>query len=154
MNDERDLESSGGIPSQDQVPDRLLDTVMSVLASELARSNGYPAEFSSKSLTRLQQRQAEYIEDLGIYAIRIARREHLDEVSATHVDQAVSRLTEPVQNRRAITMQTVGGAMLGVGGGQLFAVLSAEHPSTLAYVLVVVGLVLGVVLVMLGFRRR
>ncbi len=133
--------------------DALLGIVVENLASELRRNRG-PSDFSPQSLALLLQRQAEFVEDVGTRAVRMARREQSDVVSASHVDRAVAELSAGGQGARVAALQAVGGSALGAGGGQLFSVLTSPSPSPVAYLLAVFGLLLGTVIIFVGFGRR
>lgn len=106
-----------------------------------------PREFSPEALGVLLERQSEYVEELGLEAIRVARRARADVVSAVDVQQAdqLVRSAERVKHRRAL--ETLGGLLAGAGLGLLGTQLADGDKATaigwiLGGVLTGVGLVL------------
>ena len=125
--------------------------VLARVYSGLGRPGG-PREFSNQSFSRLLERQTQYLEDLGVEAVRIARRNHSDVVSAADVDAADIALQSKPRRGYKRFLEPTGGIFAGGGMAQLFWVLSSTHdkPSTLAYLLAVIGLVAGTVMIAIG----
>lgn len=131
--------------------DPSLAAAMSALDTALGRRD-LPKEFSDDGLATLLQRQTEYLEDLGIEAIRLARLAKADVVSASHVEDADQNLRPP--QRRVALMEAGGGVFAGAGVGQSLAVMMADKPTDLAIAAAIVLSVVGFVLLAFGLARR
>lgn len=121
--------------------DPLLQRAMGVLEQSLARKER-PTDFSSPSVATMLELQAEYLEDVGLEAIRQARRNRADMVSAAdveHGDQAVR-----AGSRGRAWLEAIGGILAGAGTGTFLQLAVEKDPSTLglsvAAVIAAVGL--------------
>lgn len=116
------------------------------------RKRELPKGFSDAGLATLLQRQSEYVEDLGLEAIRLARIAKVDVVSASHVDDADQNLRPP--QRRLALMEAFGGVFAGGGVGQALTVMMADKPSDLAIAAAIALSVIGFALLAFGLARR
>jgi hypothetical protein len=128
---------------------------LSLLQAELARLRT-PRAFSPEGLAQLLDRQTEYLTELALEAIRVARRARNDEVQATNVDEAERRVRSEQSAPRELAL-AFGGL---VGGGSLsllVAEITIDDPSLALTVVSVVVLVITVGLLLwsiLGRRTR
>jgi len=128
---------------------RVLTTLRTSLAGKHA-----PRDFSQESVGALLERQADYVEEIGVEAILLARRSRADVVSASDVERADELVRAGVRGRRLAGVEALGGLLAGAGIAELFTVLSQHHPSTLGYVLAAVSTALGSMLLAYGLARR
>lgn len=132
-----------------QPPDDAVETL-----HEALRRRPLPREFSEQGLDVLYQRQAEFVEDLGLEAIRRARRARADVVSAADVERAADALGAGSVSRRSAWVEALGGVFAGAGLGEFADVLSDEDPAALAIALPSILMVVGAVLLTAALLRR
>jgi hypothetical protein len=113
-----------------------------------------PREFSDSGLDLLLERQAAYLEDIGVEAIRQARRSRSDVVSAADVERADEAVRAGTSSRRAAWAEAFGGVFAGAGLGEFADVLSDEDPAALAIALPVVLMLAGAILLTAALLRR
>src|SRR5258708_4964952 len=70
---------------------------------------------SDEAATELQVLHAEYLGDLGVEAVRLAKREHLSTVDRTHVVQAADRIGGDSSGVFANVANSIGGLFAGAG---------------------------------------
>lgn len=139
---------------QEQVEDATLAQTLSSLQGALETGRA-PSDFSDEGLGVLLDRQSEYVEELGLESIRIARRARADVVSAIDVERADEIVRGTARNRQARVSETLGGVLLGGGLGQLYAQIALEDDATtLGWVVAAVSAALGLVLLTYSFARR
>lgn len=113
-----------------------------MLQLELARRSR-PVAFSDSSVATLLGLQARYVEEVGTEAIRRARRNGADGVSAVDVEHGDS-VVRAGGERRAY-LEVFGGIVTGAGSGTFVQLAVEKNPSALglsiAAVLTAVGLV-------------
>jgi histone H3/H4 len=117
---------------------------------------GGPNDLSDRARAALLEAHAEFVEELGVEAVRSARRSRSDAVSEIDIEEARRIVQSPSKTRLGEAMGAVGGVLAGAGAGQLFAVLSQKNPSTAGYAAATIGLVVGSILLAmaLGPLRR
>lgn len=130
----------------------------SALQQALARiqqefSDNGPKDLSNEARAALLDVHAEYLEDLGVEAVRVAKRSRLDTVSAKHIDEARSFVQSGSEPKVTQAVAALGGILAGAGAGQFLAVLSEKEPSTLGYALATIALVLGCLLLAGAWNR-
>jgi histone H3/H4 len=130
-----------------------LARVLTTLRTSLAGKHA-PRDFSQESVGALLEQQVDYVEEVGVEAILIARRAHADVVSAADVQRADELVRAGSRGRRLAGVEALGGILAGAGVAELFTVLSQTHPSTLGYVLASLSTVLGSMLLAFAFARR
>jgi histone H3/H4 len=135
-----------------QAEDAALNRALSRIRAEF--DGGRPSDLSDEARAALLDAHAEFLEELGIEAVRAARRDRSDVVSASHIDDARTIVRDPADNRRLRAIGATGGILAGAGVGQLLAVLSEADPSPLGYLLATAALVLGCVLLALALGRK
>jgi hypothetical protein len=129
---------------------------VTALAAGLGKRRG-PAAFSEKAVQELAIQQANFLEDVGLDAINLARRNQADFVSASDVRAAESSLRSMPTSFPTRLFEPVGGLIAGAGLAQLYAVLSAPKsspPSTLGYLIAAISTSIGLALLMYGLARR
>jgi hypothetical protein len=106
-----------------------------------------------ESVAKLLELQAEFVEDLGVEAIRAARRHDADLVSAADVTRAEAAVRGAAT--RTGRMEAFGGVLAGAGVGTFLQLAVEDDPSILglsiAAVIAAIGLV---VLAAALFGRR
>src|SRR3954454_19288757 len=112
----------------------LVETMTSLQAA--LQTGRPPRDFSDESVGVLLERQSEYVEELGLEAIRVARRAGADVVSAVDVQQAdqLVRSAKRVKRRRALEM--IGGLLAGAGLGLLGTQIAyGDQATTVGWIL-------------------
>jgi hypothetical protein len=110
-----------------------------VLRATLTRKD-LPRDFSDESLARMLELQADYVEELGIDAIRRARRNKADVVSAEDFEQADRSIRAAARGRAWI--EALGGIFAGAGTGTFLQIAVEDNPSTVGLsVAAIVGLI-------------
>lgn len=128
-----------------------LGSAVSRVQAELAR--GTAEDFSDDARATWLEFHADFVEDLGVEAVRIANRSRADVVSASHVIQALDSVRTNQRSRTAAALNSFGGILAGAGAGQFYAVLSTKDPTALAYALATGSSVIGAVLLTLALVR-
>lgn len=122
--------------------DPSLSEAMRALDDTLARKSK-PSDFSDASLATLLDLQAAYVEDVGIEAIREARRHRADLVSASDIEHADHEIRAGGRGRA--WFEAFGGILAGAGTGTFLQLVSESDPSatglSIAAVIAAVGLV-------------
>jgi hypothetical protein len=129
---------------------------VAALAAGLGKRRG-PRAFSGQAVRELAIRQANFLEDVGLDAINLARRNEADFVSASDVRAAEASLRSRASSFPDRLLEPVGGLIAGAGLAQLYAVLSAPKsspPSTLGYLIAAVSTIIGIALLAFGLARR
>lgn len=122
------------------------------LKAELGKTTR-PSAFTQPGFQALVTAQDEYVEDLAVEAIRVARRSQTDVVSEVQVDEARSRLRG--SPKRFASLELFGGLVGGGGISQLVTNLSSQgEVSTLGYGIATVLTVIGVAMLVAAIVRR
>lgn len=134
--------------------DPILSEAFANLQAELS-GRTRPREFSQESMASLLEREAEFVTDVGIEAIRIAKRSRSDVVSKADIEDADRRIRESNRGGSfAAWAEPFGGILLGAGLSQLLSVIGDDNVPTLAYVLGTVAATIGVGLLVFGVTKR
>jgi hypothetical protein len=143
----------GGAPFPGTPDTTLAETLTSLQAA--LQTGRPPRDFSEESVGVLLERQSEYVEELGLEAIRIARRARADVVSAVDVEHADEVVRSAERTRRGRIFETVGGILLGGGLGQLYAQIAlGDDATTVGWVVAIMSATAGLVLLTYAFSRR
>jgi F0F1-type ATP synthase assembly protein I len=110
----------------------------------------HPKAFSDPALARLFERQTEFVQELGLEAIRLAQRAREDVVSASDVDRADERIRAEGRGRGRASLEALGGISAGGGLGLFIQTVAETNPGTLGFVIGTVLLVIGAVTLTLG----
>lgn len=103
---------------------------------------------------RVTKLSEDFAEDVTVIAGRIAYRLMADEASADHVDTAAEQIYQGVTSRREEAQIALGGVVSGLAGGAFIAYTQAATINGTAVVASVVALVGGIVVMLIGLRRR
>jgi hypothetical protein len=132
--------------------DPSLATAIQALQADLAR-RARPTDFSDASVVTLLDLQAQYVEDVGIEAIRHARRHDADVVSAADVEEG-DRAVRAGGRGRAY-LEAFGGITAGAGVGTFLQIAVETDPSALGLSISAVIAAVGLVVTSAGlFGRR
>lgn len=118
------------------------------------RKPGRPRGFSREARDLLYERQKEFVEELAVGAIRRARHDRADVVSADDVAVVDAALRGGSLSRRAPWLEPVGGLFGGVGLSEFIDVLGDDDPGALAMALPVALMLLATALLAAAFVRR
>jgi hypothetical protein len=103
--------------------DPLVDLEPTIKAAELELGQGRPEIFSQEGFDRLKQRISEFIRELTLESVRVARRHQSDSVSPSYVDRAAEHLTSRKASKWQKIIEGLGAIVLGIGfatAGQWF----------------------------------
>ncbi len=95
---------------------------------ELLRRPQHTMAVSKLARERLELLHAEYLADLGMEAVRLARRENLHTVDQEQVDRAAESLRATRERNLANVANTIGGLIAGAGGASSYAVVFTSGP--------------------------
>lgn len=108
-----------------------IETAVQDIQSELLRKKSRPMVIGSSARVALDDFYSEHLRSIGTDAVRIARREGLETVDSRHVRMASERWSNPsVRSWRKDFAITLGGLVAGIGGTEMYALLSADSPIT------------------------
>jgi hypothetical protein len=129
--------------------------------AELHRNAAKPLVLSERARERLESLQVQYLADLGIESVRIARRRNLETVDESHVLAASERMGGPSRGSPLIaSMNTIGGVVAGAGIASVYTVTFTAGPHStgeiLASILLCVAgfVLLAVCLTVAAVQRR
>ena len=103
----------------------------------------HPGLFSPEGFQRLTERINEYIGELTVESVKVAKRHQSDSVSPAYVDQASEHLTSGRPARWQRVVGGIGGIILGVGLTAAGAMIQSAQYSTRGFVLSVVCILVG-----------
>ena len=103
----------------------------------------HPGLFSPEGFQRLTERINEFIGELTIESVKVAKRHQSDSVSPAYVDQAREHLTSGHPARWQRALGGIGGIILGVGLAAAGAMIQIGQYSTRGVVLSLVCIVFG-----------
>jgi hypothetical protein len=103
----------------------------------------HPGLFSPEGFQRLTQRINEFIGELTIESVKVAKRHQSDSVSPAYVDQASEHLASGKPARWQRVLGGIGGIVLGVGLTAAGSMIQSAQYSTRGFVLSVVCIVVG-----------
>jgi hypothetical protein len=129
-----------------------IDRSLSVLREAL-RANQVPSSFSVSGWAELVERESEFVAELGLDAIRRARRKRCDVVSAADINEADQSIRRAGLTSLMIGVQTVGGVFSGAGITGIIAWTGESKPSTALLVLSIVGALLGAAIIAFSMGR-
>jgi hypothetical protein len=103
----------------------------------------HPGLFSTEGFQRLTERINEFIGELTVESVRVAKRHQSDSVSPAYVDQASERLAsgKPATWHRVVG--SIGGIFFGVGLAIAGSMIQSGQYSTRGFVLSLVCIVFG-----------
>ena len=115
-----------------------------IKAAEVELRQIHPGLFSPEGFQRLKERINEFIGELTVESIKVAKRHQSDSVSPAYVDQASEHLASGKPARWQRVLGGIGsGIVLGVGLTAAGAMIQSAQYSTRGVVLSVVCIVSG-----------
>jgi histone H3/H4 len=109
--------------------------------------------FSDHAIATLADHQSEYAQEVCSEAIRSAKRNHSDLVSATDIEAADKKLRGPSLRGQRALANTVGAGIFGAGAGEFITVMTTAHPNHLGIGLAGGGMAFGLVCVACALAR-
>src|SRR5713226_9856265 len=103
----------------------------------------HPGLFSPEGFQRLTERINEYIGELTVESVKVAKRHQSDSVSPSYVDQASEHLTSGKPARWQRVVGGIGGIVLGVGLTAAGAMIQVSQYSTRGFLLSLTCIVVG-----------
>src|SRR6266850_8217180 len=91
----------------------------------------HPGLFSPEGFQRLTERINEYIGELTVESVRVAKRHQSDSVSPAYVDQASEHLVSGKPARWQKVLGGIGGIVLGVGFAAVVSMIQSAQYSTM-----------------------
>ena len=98
----------------------------------------HPGLFSPEGFQRLTERINEFIGELTVESVKVAKRHQSDSVSPSYVDQASEHLASGKPAKWQRVLGGIGGIILGVGLTAAGAMIQSAQYSTRGVVLSVV----------------
>src|SRR5882762_6407576 len=114
-----------------------------IKTAELELRQVHPGLFSPEGFQRLTERISEFIGELTVESVKVAKRHQSDSVSPAYVDQASEHLASGKPARWQRVLGGIGGIVLGVGLTAAGAMIQSGQYSTRGVVLSVVCIVVG-----------
>ncbi len=99
--------------------------------------------FSAEGFQRLKDRIDEYIGELTVESVKVAKRHQSDSVSPAYVDQASEHLTSGKPARWQRVVGGIGGIVFGVGLAAAGSMVQSAQYSTRGFLLSVICIVVG-----------
>ncbi len=118
-----------------------LERIIKSAELELRQIN--PGLFSTEGFQRLTERINEYIGELTVESVKVAKRHQSDSVSPSYVDQASEHLVSGKPARWQRVLGGIGGLVLGVGLTAAGSMIQSAQYSTRGFVLSLVCVVVG-----------
>jgi hypothetical protein len=129
-----------------------VDHALSVMRQALA-AHELPKAFSEDAWTELLKRESEFVGEVGLEAIRIARQKRSDSVSASDVGEADASIRRAGLGNLWTVAQTIGGVLAGGGVSGLIAEAGAKHAKTAPLAASIAGLVIGAAIIGFALGR-
>src|SRR2546430_2961911 len=118
-----------------------LERIIKTAEVELRRI--HPGLFSPEGFQRLTERINEYIGELTVESVKVAKRHQSDSVSPAYIDQASEHLVSGKPARWQRVLGGIGGIVLGVGLTAAGAMIQSGQYSTRGFLLSVICIVVG-----------
>jgi hypothetical protein len=119
-----------------------LERISKAAEVELRQIN--PGLFSPEGFQRLTERINEFIGELTVESVRIAKRHQSDSVSPAYVDQAREHLASGKTARWQRVLSGFGGIIFGVGLAAAGSMIQSAQYSTRGFVLSLVSMIVGI----------
>ncbi len=114
-----------------------------IKTAEVELQQIHPGLFSPEGFQRLTERINEYIGELTVESVKVAKRHQSDSVSPAYVDQASEHLVSGKPARWQRVLGGIGGIVLGVGLTAIGVMIQSAQYSTRGIVLSVVCILVG-----------
>lgn len=122
------------------------DQALSILHEALA-AHELPKGFSQDACAELLKRKSEFLGEMGLESIRIARQKRCDFVSVSDVAEADASIRRAALGSLWTVAQTIGCVLAGSGVSGLIAEAGAKHAKTVPLASSMVGVVIGVAII-------
>lgn len=126
--------------SESEAPTELENIIR---AATLELRQVQPGFFSPEGFQRLTERINEFIEELTLESIRIAKRHQSDSVSPAYVDKAREHLASGKPARWQRIVGDIGGIVFGVGLAVGGSMVQAGQYSTRGFLLSLICVIVG-----------
>jgi len=104
--------------------------------------------FSEQAFKSLKQNITTYIVDLVSEAVRNAKREKVDNVSASHVEKASAYLVTKNKGKIKSILGAVGGIFLGAAVQEIVGIVNTtQQPNVISVITISILMLLGTILV-------
>lgn len=103
----------------------------------------HPGLFSAEGFERLTERINEFIGELTVESVKVAKRHQSDSVSPAYVDQASEHLASGKPAKWQRVVGGIGGIVFGVGLATAGSMIQTGQYSTQGFVLSIVCIVVG-----------
>jgi hypothetical protein len=127
-----------------------LERIIETAEAELRQV--HPDLFSSEGFQRLTERINEFIGELTVESVKVAKRHQSD--SPAYVDQAREHLTYGKPARWQRVVGGIGGIVFGVGLAAAGSMIQSAQYSTRGFILSIVCIVLGMPAFMFNIMRE
>jgi len=114
-----------------------------IKSAEVELRHIHPGLFSSEGFHRLTERINEYIGELTVESVKVAKRHQSNSVSPAYVDQASEHLVSGRPAKWQKVVGGIGGMFLGVGFTGVVTMIQSAQYSTRGVVLSVACIVIG-----------
>jgi histone H3/H4 len=122
------------------------------LREEFAQAN-LAHILSDHAISTLADHQSEYTREVCSEAVRSAKRNRSDLVSAADIEAADKKLRGPSLRGQRALVNTVGAGIFGAGAGEFITVMTTAHPNHLGIGLAGGGMAFGLVCVASALAR-
>jgi histone H3/H4 len=139
----------------DHIPQRTIESASNGagrLREEFAQA-GLSHIFSDHAIATLSDHQSEYTREVCSEAIRSAKRNRSDLVSAADIEAADKKLRGPSLRGQRALANTVGAGIFGAGAGEFITVMTTTHPNHLGIGLAGGGMAVGLTCVACALAR-
>ncbi len=118
-----------------------LQSIIKAAEEELSKNS--PKGFSQEGFERLKRRIAEFIGQLTIESMRVAKRHQSDSISPAYVDRASEYLVSGKSHRWQKLLEGLGSIILGIGLATAVSMILESKFSTRGVIISVVCIVAG-----------
>lgn len=114
-----------------------------IKTAELELRQIHPGLFSPEGFQRLTERINEFIGELTVESVKVAKRHQSDSVSPAYVDQASEHLASGKPARWHRVVGSIGGIVFGVGLATAGSMIQSGQYSTRGFVLSIICIIFG-----------
>lgn len=125
----------------DPLASRELERIIKTAEVELRQI--HPGMFSPEGFQRLTERINEYIGELTVESVKVAKRHQSDSVSPAYVDQASEHLASGKPQKWQKVLGGIGGIIFGVGLTAAGSMIQSNQYSTRGVILSLVCIIVG-----------
>ncbi|HEX7720785.1 MAG TPA: hypothetical protein VF397_01420 [Pyrinomonadaceae bacterium] len=115
-----------------------------IKSAEVELRQIHPGLFSPEGFQRLTERISEFIGELTVESVKVAKRHQSDSVSPAYVDQASEHLASGKTARWQRVFGGIGGIVLGVGLSAAASMIQSGQYSTRGFLLSIICIIVGI----------